>query len=296
MIAPTAGETYLRGDDGARLAVSCLTPLKGPAAVGPPVVLAHGWGGSRRVWGSVADGLIRSGHTVLSYDLRGHGASTVGDDGITAEAMRADLATVLRYAGGAAVVAGHSGGGFAALAQAVADDPGARPVGLVLVATAAHGQDTPEKEARMMGAPLFSRALRSGGPGRLLLRQMTGTALHPRLREVNRELFAATRPEVRAECFRSSRGMDLREDLAAVRVPVEVLAGGADKIIAPRLGRETADALPRARFTSLPGAGHLLPLEHPRAVSRAIEEVTRQAGGRPTGRLPQDTGEALEPR
>lgn len=274
---PVPGETHLRTEDGARLAVSVLEPLERSGGARPPVVLVHGWGGSRRIWSPVTDRLLRRGFPVVAYDLRGHGASTVGAHGVTAAAMSADLATVLRYTGGAPLVVGHSGGGFAALALTAAHEPEARPGGVVLVASAAHDQDTPEKEARMMGAPLFSWALRRPALGRALLRQMTGAALAPRLREVNRQVFAATAPEVRAACFRSSRGMDLRAALAAARLPAAVLAGEADRVIRPELGRELAAALPDAVFTSIPRAGHVLPLEHPEAVAEAVARVAERA-------------------
>ncbi|MCZ0211358.1 alpha/beta hydrolase [Streptomyces sp. UMAF16] len=278
--APAAGEKFLRTKDESRLAVSVLKPLERAAEVRPVVVLAHGWGGSRRIWGPVTDRLLRSGFPVVAYDLRGHGASTVGTSGVTAEAMSADLAAVIRYAGGAPLVVGHSGGGFAALALAAAPEPGVRPVGLVLVASAAHDQNTPEKEARVMEAPLFTWALRRPALGRTLLGQMTGASLAPRLREVNRQVFAATTPQVRAACFRTSRGMDLRAALAEIRLPAAVLAGEADRVVRPELGRDVASALPDAVFTSIPRAGHVLPLEDPDAVAEAVTRIAARAAGR----------------
>ncbi|QXR00264.1 alpha/beta fold hydrolase [Streptomyces sp. WY228] len=280
MTAPDAGEVFLTAEDGGRIAVSVLRPLEHGGDERPVVVLAHGWGGGRRIWSLVTDRLLRGGFPVVAYDLRGHGASTVGSLGVTSEAMTADLATVLSYAGDAPIVVGHSGGGFAALAQAAGSGPDAGPAGLVLVASAAHDQDTPEKEAAMMEAPLFSWALRRPALGRLLLGQMTGTALDSRLREVNRQVFAGTAPTVRAACFRSSRGMDLRAAQASVRVPVAVLAGEKDKVIRPELGRELAAALPDATFTLLPGAGHVLPLESPDAVVAAVLRVHGASAGR----------------
>ncbi|MFD3972693.1 alpha/beta fold hydrolase [Streptomyces cyaneofuscatus] len=283
MTAPAAGEVLLTTKDGGRIAVSALRPLEHGGGELPVVVLAHGWGGSRRVWSPVTDRLLRGGFPVIAYDLRGHGASTVGSLGVSAEAMTADLAAVVEYAGGASIVVGHSGGGFAALSLAAASGPGGGPVGLVLAGSAAYDQDTPEKEARMMEAPLFSWALRRPALGRLLLGQMTGTALDPRLREVNRQVFAGTSPAVRAACFRSSRGMDLRAALASVRVPAAVLAGEKDKVIRPELGRELAAALPDAVFTPVPGAGHVLPLESPDAVVSAVLRVYGESAGQPRG-------------
>lgn len=292
MTPPAAGEVLLATEDGGRLALSVLHPLEHSGRELPVVVLAHGWGGGRRIWSPVTDRLLRRGFPVLAYDLRGHGASTAGSSGMSAEAMAADLATVIAYAGDAPLVVGHSGGGFAALSLAAASGPAARAAGLVLVASAAHDQDTPEKEASMMEAPLFSWALRRPALGRLLLGRMTGTALDPRLREVNRQVFAGTAPPVRAACFRSSRGMDLRAALSSVRVPAAVLAGEKDTVIRPELGRELAAALPNASFTPVPGAGHVLPLESPDAVVSAVLRVRDGVARGPRGDVAAKPGGA----
>jgi pimeloyl-ACP methyl ester carboxylesterase len=275
--APPATESALVTDDGARLAVSVLAPLGAPS--GRTVVLAHGWAAARRVWGTVADRLIREGHRVVLYDLRGHGASTSGREPFSVPRLGADLGAVLEHVGapGDTVVVGHSGGGFAAMAYAVS--PAARLGALVLLGTAAHDQDTPDSEVKMMGSALFSWAVGRPALGRLLLGQnMLGKRADARAGEVNRQMFAAASPQVRAEAFASSRGMDLREELARVRVPAVVLAGSADKVIAPVLGRAVAKALPGARFEEIEGAGHMLPLEAPDAVVRAVGEVAGRPG------------------
>jgi pimeloyl-ACP methyl ester carboxylesterase len=276
--APTATESALRTDDGARLAVTVLSPLG--ASSGRTVVLAHGWAAARRVWGTVADRLIREGHRVVLYDQRGHGASTLGREPFAVSRLGADLGAVLEHVGAVAgdtIVVGHSGGGFAAMAHAAS--PAARVGGLVLLGTAAHDQDTPDSEVKMMGSALFSWAVGRPALGRLLLgKNMLGKQADARAGEVNRQMFAAASPQVRSDAFASSRGMDLRGELAAVTVPAVVLAGSADKVIAPGLGRAVANALPGARFEEIEGAGHMLPLETPDAVVRAVEEVAGRLG------------------
>ncbi|PRH79450.1 alpha/beta hydrolase [Streptomyces solincola] len=274
--AVAAAETTVTTDDGAALAVTVLAPLGTPS--GTTVVLAHGWAAARRVWGTVADRLIREGHRVVLYDQRGHGASAPGREGFTVPRLGADLGAVLEHVGAPdAIVAGHSGGGFAALSYVTS---GPRELsGLLLLGTAAHDQDTPDSEVRMMGSALFTRALRRPALGRKLLGQTMGKGADRRALEVNRQMFAATAPQVRADAFRSSRGMDLREPLATVRIPAVVLAGAADRVVAPALGRAVAEALPEARFEELPDAGHMLPLETPQEVVRAIRELADRRRG-----------------
>lgn len=285
LTAPAAGaagavvvaDATVRTDDGARLVATVHAPAGG--ARERTVVLAHGWAAGRTVWEGTARVLAAGGHRVVSFDQRGHGSSTAGGEPVAVERLGRDLEAVIEHlvpAGEAAVVAGHSGGGFAALSLAArwfAEDPraaGGRLHALVLAASAAHGQDTPAGEVRMMGSALFSRALGVPWLGRRLLAQTLGAGAPRGVQEANRRLFAATDRGVRAACFASTRGMDLRAALAAVTVPAVVIAGEADRVVDPKDGRALARALAHGRFESLPATGHMLPLEAPHRLAAVV--------------------------
>jgi pimeloyl-ACP methyl ester carboxylesterase len=53
-----------------------------------------------------------------------------------------------------------------------------------------------------------------------------------------------------------------------------VLWGEADGIVSVEYGRKLADALPHARFHTIPGAGHYPQIEQPEAVDQMIAEIT----------------------
>ena len=78
--------------------------------------------------------------------------------------------------------------------------------------------------------------------------------------------IAATRPDYRAS-------------LAAIAVPTLVLAGDADRIVAPDRSREIADAIRGARFECVPDCGHVPQREAPGRVASLLQqwadEVTR---------------------
>ncbi|MFE1413756.1 alpha/beta fold hydrolase [Streptomyces sp. NPDC058746] len=266
-------ELTVRTDDGADLAVTVLAPLSGtPSAA--DVVLVHGWAHARRAWGTVADRLIRAGHRVVLYDQRGHGASTEGRTPVSVERLGSDLAAVLAETGAReAVVVGHSGGGFAALSYATTSPSASRLRGLVLLGTAAHGQDTPDSEVKMMGNPLFTKALRRPWLGRKLLGSTMGKKVDTVVLDVNRQMFAATLPRVRADFFRCTRGWDLRGALASVTIPAVVLHGDGDKVIDIGLAEILANTLPDARFEKIADTGHMLPLERPLLAVSAVAEL-----------------------
>lgn len=75
------------------------------------------------------------------------------------------------------------------------------------------------------------------------------------------------------------RALETRPDLMAriravsYSAPVQVIAGGADRICPVRLNRPIATAFPDARLEILPEAGHLLTLERPAEVTARLSEL-----------------------
>lgn len=62
----------------------------------------------------------------------------------------------------------------------------------------------------------------------------------------------------------------LRDRLAGITVPTHVVWGASDGIAPTGYGRAYADAIPGARFTLLPDAGHLPQLETPQRLLTAV--------------------------
>jgi pimeloyl-ACP methyl ester carboxylesterase len=62
----------------------------------------------------------------------------------------------------------------------------------------------------------------------------------------------------------------LRDRLAGLDLPVQVVWGESDGIAVPAYGRAFAEAIPGARFTLIPGAGHLPQIEAPEELLAAI--------------------------
>jgi pimeloyl-ACP methyl ester carboxylesterase len=130
---------------------------------GIPVVLLHGLTASRRyvVMGSKA--LERSGHRVVAYDARGHGASAPAGDpaAYRYEDLAADLVAVLdELAVERAVLAGASMGAHTALRVAL--DAPERVAGLVVI-TPAYDPVEHADERRLVRWDALSDALREGG-------------------------------------------------------------------------------------------------------------------------------------
>ena len=94
----------------------------------------------------------------------------------------------------------------------------------------------------------------------------------------------ATPIEVVARFCQALLGCDMRVSLPTLgRIPVTVIVGEKDRLIAARLGLELAAQIPGAQLVWVPGAGHAVILEQPDLVNRAIIDLLARvaAGGLP---------------
>jgi pimeloyl-ACP methyl ester carboxylesterase len=68
---------------------------------------------------------------------------------------------------------------------------------------------------------------------------------------------------------------DARPDLGSISCPAAVVHGIGDRLITSDNAVETADGIPGAQLTLVPGAGHMIPQEQPVAVAAAVGELLK---------------------
>ncbi len=256
--------------DGAVLDGVIVGPDKGQM-----VVLSHCWTGNRSTWEPVAARLVTAGRRVVLYDQRGHGASTMGPDAPTVEQLGEDLAAVLEAVDARdAVLAGHSMGGMAIQALAVArpDVVAERVSALVLAGTAGFGVAA----GPLAGPVRFATGNRSverlmaSRLGPALIRGTVGRNPRQAHLEATRDAYLSLPTDVRRQFLIALQAMDFRAGLASVAAPATVVIGSRDLLTPPRLGRALAAAIPGARLVEVPGAGHMLPYEEPDQLAEII--------------------------
>jgi len=256
---------------------------------GRPVVLLHGLTATRRyvVMGSKA--LERSGHRVLAYDARGHGASAPGAS-YDYPALTADLERVMDKAGmERAVLAGASMGGQTALAFALAHPECVSGLVVITPAYECEGFDDPERLARW---DALARGLRSGGVEGFV-RAYGEPEVPPAYREtvlrvLHQRLSQHAHPEAVADALeqvpRSAPFPDVA-DLAAITAPTVVVADNddADPGHPFAIGEAYAATIPGARLVTEAEGESPLAWQGSR-LSKVIAEVAAQPeGGRASG-------------
>ena len=252
---------------------------------GVPVVLAHGLTATRRyvVMGSKA--LQRSGHRVIAYDARGHGASVPAPDpGLyTYEELGRDLVAVLDGLGiERAVLAGASMGAHTLLWLALARPE--RVAGLVVI-TPAYDPESNDDPQRLARWDALSDGLRSGGIEGFLAAQGEPT-VPERWREtvvkvMRQRLAHHEHLDAVADALNvvpRSRPFGAVLDLAAIAVPTTIVASDdeADPEHPRAVGEAYADVIPGARLVT-DEPGHSPTAWQGSQLSRLIAEVADQA-------------------
>ncbi|MER5355463.1 alpha/beta hydrolase [Kitasatospora sp. NPDC002551] len=246
---------------------------------GPAVVLLHGGMLDRHSWDEEFARLAARGRHVVRYDARGHGrSSTVGGDYAHHDDLR-DLLAHLDVP--RAVLVGLSLGARIALDTALTHPE--RVAALVLTAPGVSGRPFTDPFVTHHTERQIA-ALGTGGEEGVhrfvehFLR-IWADGPHRSPAEVDGALRERLRAGVTANLLRHAAGLGAgrpREAGAAERlgepaVPTLVLAGELDSTDILANARAVADAVPHARHAVLPGAAHMVPLEHPDLFARELD-------------------------
>lgn len=254
-------------------------PQKGPA----PLFCVHGAGMSSVVFMDLVRRLPPA-RRVIAPDLPGHGqseplAAALGDAERLA-AYRDAVAAVWASLGlGRAVLVGHSMGGAVALLGALLWPE--KVAGLVLLNSAAAlpvseelldllhrrlpGADAAADEPTWVDRMPAELAELSFSPA-------TAREVRERWQAV---LLSASRQTVLAD-FAACRSFDVRERLAALRVPTLVVGGADDLLVPPQQLAATAAQIAGARLHLVPGTAHLTHLEQPDRFLELLSEFLRE--------------------
>lgn len=233
------------------------------------VVLVHGTPLDAHAWDAVAE-LLRPQREVVAYDLRGHGTARATPLPAGCDVLADDLGALLDRLGcERAHVVGHSFGG-----QVAARFASTRPqrlasltivcARLVPIPAFADAAATVEREGI---APLAESALARWFSAEAIAGDNPGVAYA-------RAALAAADPATYATALRTIAAFDGAAGLAAVTAPVRIVAAEYDAVATPELSRAAAALAPDGSFELIAGAGHMLPLEQPRAVAALLQALT----------------------
>ncbi|WP_329399003.1 alpha/beta hydrolase [Streptomyces melanogenes] len=246
-----------------------------------PVVLLHALSLDASMWDAQRRALQALGHPVIAPDQRGFGAVPLGDEPPSLDVVADDLARTLDGLGaGPVLLAGSSMGAYTAMAF-LRRHPG-RTAGLALLSARATADSPEAKAQRLRFAELVqSEEVRPQLIARTtpMLAGATTRARRPDLVERLLSDAAKTDPAALAWAQRAIADRpDSTDTLRAATVPAVVIAGEEDELVGAEESRLTAALLRHGRLVTVPGAGHLQPLETPDRVTRELLGLLDEIG------------------
>jgi 3-oxoadipate enol-lactonase len=241
--------------------------IDGPPG-GPAIILSNSLGTRLSMWDPQVHPLVEAGYRVVRYDTRGHGDSASPPTPYTIEDLGGDLVAVLdRFGIERAHVAGVSLGGATAMWAAV--HASARVGRLIVCCAAVRFGDPAGWEER-------AELVREHGmaPVAEAIAERWFTARfakdHPHVVVEIVHALAQTDPEGYAGCCEAIGGLDLSDEIGAIKAPTLVIAGAQDPVSPPADGRFVADRIAGARFEVVDPGAHLSSVERHDVVTQLI--------------------------
>jgi pimeloyl-ACP methyl ester carboxylesterase len=274
--APRAGRVVAEGVG--------LHYLEWPSA-GPPLLLLHATGMLAWLWAPVAARLARDFH-VYAFDFPAHGDSDRPARPYRWETYAEDARVFIAALGlGRPRVMGHSmGGAVAAILAGSYPDLVER---LVLLEPVVMVPELIGREITHPGAPTAAgtRKRRAVWPDRAaLIERYTGRGAFARWQPALLALYAAEGtvdrpdgqvelkcpPALEAEMYYQRSFLDIWRSLRAIACPTLLVYGSQPRPY-PRAPAATVQAAVRgSRLTTIPDAGHFIPMEQPDALVAAV--------------------------
>ncbi len=256
---------------------------------GPTVVLVHGITLNVSIF-TLTMRAMSATHRVIAIDLRGHGNSLIGNEGVGMDRLARDVVEVLAALDVRnSVLLGHSMGGMVAQVvtgryhEAVAE----RVAHLVLLGSSAGpaSQSGPQRWAfqslnRLARRGFRKRAHKGEGvfPGNdmaiWLTRLSFGRRPNPAAVELAKSVTQSTPPAVVAEFLEELFSFDGRDLLVAIQQSATVMVGTLDFLMPPRHARVMASLMRSAEYVEVRGAGHMIMLETPGELVACLEAAS----------------------
>ena len=230
----------------------------------------------------VADGLDER-FRVVAIELPGQGEAPDALDGsVTAQVDAAIAAIAARADGGPWMLCAHSMGGKIAAGIAARVRDGSAPLfgllGIVLLAPSPPAPEPMPDDKRSEMLSWVDDGHIAEADARTFVEDNVGAPLPAELHETVVQSVQAMSPVACRRWLERGSLEDVSSDVGILDLPCTVLGGDRDELLGAGAQPDLlSDVYPRARFVSLPGAGHLLSFERPAEVARAIVELWDEA-------------------
>lgn len=232
-----------------------------------PIILIHGFPFSSEMWKGQIQMLqsYKKNLRVITYDLRGHGQSDVGDGQYTIELLVNDLIALLDYLKiTKTILCGFSMGGYVAL-RSIEREPD-RFSALILCDTMSTADSNEAKVKRAVSIELIKREGIAPFAEPFLKAVFAPQTFdtNPGIIEEIRRLILSSSPLGMCGALLAMAGRtDSSEALSRIDVPTLILVGEHDAVTPPTAAKSMHDVIPNSELYLISNAGHMSNLENP---------------------------------
>jgi pimeloyl-ACP methyl ester carboxylesterase len=240
------------------------------------LLLVHGFPLDSRMWRAQAQDLADQ-RRVVTPDLDGRGGRRDQEAARSVDDMARQIARVLDEQDvQQADIGGFSMGGYVCFAFWRLFPARVRSLALIDTRAGAdseqgrQGRDALAAEVRERGAIAAADAM---------VVKLLSPSAPPALAEEVRAWILESPPETIVADLEALRDRpDSGPDLARISVPTLIVVGEGDVLTPPPESEAMVAAIPGARLVTIPGAGHLSPVERPAEVSEALHSFITAIG------------------
>ncbi len=232
---------------------------------GIPLVLIHGYPLDHTIWDEVAP-LLLDDFDLIIPDLRGFGGSDLMEADQSIIDYASDIAGLMdHFRIRKAILAGHSMGGYVALA--FGREYPSRISGLAMISSQTAADSPERKESRYATAAQVMEE----GVGPVVESMTPKLSADPKVQAFVRTVIGQQQRVALASALHAmAERPDSSDIFASFPFPVVIVHGDEDALIPVERAREMKAALGSAHYDELEGGGHMLMLENPQAVAAAL--------------------------
>lgn len=238
-----------------------------------PVIFIHGFPFNHTMWKEQTE-LLADTHRVITYDVRGHGKSELGNGHVLIDFLVDDLFAFMEHLGiQAANVVGLSMGGYIAL-RGIERTP-ERFLSLVLANTKSEA-DTNEAKTKRADA---IRTIQNDGVETFaenFLKTVFATESfdkHPQEIRKVRKMIEQTSPQsLCSTLIALAARTDTTESLGKINVPALILVGEHDQLTPPAAAQSMANRIRDSHIHIIPDAAHMSNLENPEEFNTQLRD------------------------
>ncbi len=244
------------------------------------ILLAHGYGFNHIEWNVIVEQLNKLNYRTIVFDQRGHGKSTIGQEGISSSAMASDYKNIIKYFKlSDCILVGHSMGGFLSM-KFLLDNPQMQHVNIkscVLMATFA-GDINKNNFQNRLQLPLIKsgillKLIKYKPIANLLGKSLLGDDPDPEIIRVFTEIFPQQDHFKLVPILKAFADENYYDRLKEISIPCAVVIGKKDSTTPSFHTDNIVKGIPNTIRIDIEGKGHCLNAEAPKDIIDAIQKM-----------------------